>query len=371
MTSPDSAMKSSAGHLLSFTGTATIPAIMWLEDYYNCDCTKEVVGKGVPSTEHSVMSSYGHKGEFECYRHLIEDVFKTGPLSIVSDTYDYWNVLTNYLPKLKESILNRDGKIIIRGDSGDPIDIICGTFGKIGNEKIEEVEGLTIDSVEQYYKDRISKTKKFYDKVNLMTAWYTRIDDEIYSLNTDFDDYNVVVVKKIDMTPEMKGTVEILWDIFGGHINDKGYKVLDPHIRAIYGDGITIERASEIYRRLEKKGFAVSNCTLGIGSYTYQYRTRDTFGFALKCTHSVVDGVEQYIYKDPITDSDNFKKSQKGICYVYRSGEDILYSDEHTIEDMKKEEFKNNLLEVVFEDGQLIKEYTLKEIRERLHKGSF
>lgn len=313
MTSPDSAMKSSAGHLLSFTGTATIPAIMWLEDYYNCDCTKEIVGKGVPSTEHSVMSSYGDTGEFECYRHLIEDTFPTGPLSIVSDTYDYWNVLTNYLPKLKESILNRDGKIIIRGDSGDPIDIICGTFGNTTHEKV-------------------------------------------------------------DMTPEMKGTVEILWEIFGGHINEKGYKVLDPHIGAIYGDGITIERAAEIYRRLEEKGFAASNCTLGIGSYTYQYRTRDTFGFALKCTHSVVDGVERHIYKDPITDKiegNNFKKSQKGMCYVYRDKENILYTDEHTIEDMKKEEFKNNLLETVFENGKLIKEFTLKEIRNKLHKGDF
>ena len=392
MTSPDSAMKSSAGHLLSFTGTATIPAIMWLEDYYNCDCTKEVVGKGVPSTEHSVMSSYGREGEFECYRHLIEDVFKTGPLSMVSDTYDYWNVITNYLPRLKDLIMGREGKIIIRGDSGDPVDIVCGTFGKGYDEQIEEVEGLTLENVKEYYKNKAEAE----NRVNIeYHYWYTRIDNEVYYVkcnhsyyddndpDCEFDSDNYyyhsevddVEVEKVDMTPEMKGTVELLWEIFGGHVNSKGYKVLDPHIGAIYGDGITIERATAIYERLEKKGFAVNNCTLGIGSYSYLGKlSRDSLGFALKCTNSVINDVEQQIYKDPITDKvagENFKKSQKGMCYVYRNGEDILYTDEHTIEDMGTAKFADNLLETVFENGVLVKEYTLAEIRNTLHKGGF
>ena len=383
MTSPESAMKASAGHLTSFTGTATIPSIVWLEQYYNCDSRKEVVGKGVPSTEHSVMSSYGREGEFECYRHLIEDVFKTGPLSMVSDTYDYWNVITNYLPRLKNSILNRDGKIIIRGDSGDPVDIICGEL-KASDYMV--VDGLTEEGIKDYFK---KYSEEHYDFGGTHTSWYrVRIADKLYEVTCEhawvedeedsdgmyIAEVEYVDVKEIEITPAMKGTVELLWDIFGGTVNSKGYKVLDPHIGAIYGDSITLDRAKAIYARLEEKGFAVNNCTLGIGSYTYQYNTRDTFGFALKATNSVIDGVEKHIYKDPITDKvkgNNFKKSQRGMCYVYRDGDDILYTDEHTIEELKEEKYADNLLHTIFEDGKVVNEVSLAEIRCRLHKGEF
>ena len=384
MTSPESAMKASAGHLTSFTGTATIPSIVWLEQYYNCDSRKEVVGKGVPSTEHSVMSSYGRDGEFECYRHLIEDVFKTGPLSMVSDTYDYWNVITNYLPRLKESILNRDGKIIIRGDSGDPVDIICGEL-KASDYIV--VEGLTENGIKDYFKNEAQNT---YPWNGTSESYYNvRIGDYLYEVTCehvwengeteDEDGYYTSIVEDVyydkkEITPAMKGTVELLWDIFGGTVNSKGYKVLDPHIGAIYGDSITLDRAKAIYARLEEKGFAVNNCTLGIGSYTYQYNTRDTFGFALKATNSVIEGVEKQIYKDPITDrvkGNNFKKSQRGMCYVYRDGDDILYTDEHTIEELKEEKYADNLLQTIFEDGKVVNEVSLAEIRGRLHKGEF
>ncbi|OOM13858.1 nicotinate phosphoribosyltransferase [Clostridium saccharobutylicum] len=297
----ESAQVSSAGHLLSFTGTATISSILYLEKYYNCNIENEVVGIGTPSTEHSVMCSYG-TDELKAYRRLINEVFPSGMLSIVSDTYDYWNIITNILPTLKQDILNRDGKIIIRGDSGDPIKIICGDIEAPQN------------------------------------------------------------------SPAYKGTVELLWEIFGGQINSKGYKVLNSHIGAIYGDSITVERCEEICNKLMQKGFAVSNCTFGIGSYTYQYNTRDTFGFALKATHAIINGEEQFIFKDPKTDIGKFKKSQKGMCYVYKNGDDIVYKDELTIKEA--EEYKDNLLDIVFKDGKLIKDYSLKEIRNKLH-GKF
>lgn len=294
----ESAESSSAGHLLSFTGTATIPAIIYLEKYYNCDIEKEEVAYGTPSTEHSVMCSYG-RDEYSAYKRLINEVFPSGVISIVSDTYDYWNLIVSMLPNLKNDILNRDGKVVIRGDSGDPVKIICG-------------------------------------------------DD-----TADKD------------SPEYKGTVELLWDIFGGRVNSKGYKVLNSHIGTIYGDSITVERCEEMCKRLMKKGFAVSNCVFGIGSYTYQYNTRDTFGFALKATHAVIKGEEKFIFKDPKTDIGNFKKSQKGMCYVYRDGDDILYKDQLTIEEQSQ--YKDNLLLSVFKNGKLIKDYSLDEIRKRLH----
>ncbi|AZV56494.1 nicotinate phosphoribosyltransferase [Clostridium sp. AWRP] len=298
--SVESAEVSGAAHLLSFIGTATIPAISFLEKYYNCNVEEELVGIGTPSTEHSVMCSYG-EDELTAYKRLITEAFPSGILSIVSDTYDYWNVITNILPKLRDDIINRDGKIVIRGDSGDPVKIICG------------------------------------DK------------DALVGSN------------------EYKGTVELLWDIFGGEVNSKGYKVLNSKIGTIYGDSITVQRCEQICKELEEKGFAVNNCTFGIGSYTYQYNTRDTFGFALKATYAVIDGKEKFIFKDPKTDKDNFKKSQKGMCYVYKNGQDILYKDELTIEEQAK--CKDNLLQVVFKDGKLIKDYSLKEIRNRLYES--
>lgn len=303
MSCVESAMSSNAGHLLSFISTATIPTITYLEKYYNCNIENEIVGLGTPSTEHSVMSSYTKNGEIDCYKKLIQKYSK-GTLSVVSDTYDYWSLITKELPKLKQDIMARNGKIVIRPDSGDPIKMICG-----------DIES----------------------KVN---------------------------------TSEYKGSVEVLWDIFGGTINSKGYKVLDSHIGLIYGDSITVERCEEICKQLEQKGFATSNITFGVGSYTYQYNTRDTFGFALKATHSIVNEEERFIFKDPKTDNGNFKKSQKGMCVVYKDkNEKIIYKDELTIKET--EQYKDNLLTTVFKDGKIIKEYNLKEIRQKLNNGEF
>lgn len=296
----ESAESSGAAHLLSFVGTATIPSIVYLENYYLCDVESELVGVGTPSTEHSVMCSYG-VDEYQAYKRLLTEVFPEGTLSIVSDTYDYWNVFTDILPRLKDDILSRNGKIVIRGDSGDPVKIICG------------------------------------DEMSLVGS------------------------------EAFKGTVELLWDIFGGEVNSKGFKVLNSKIGTIYGDSITTERCEAICMGLEAKGFAANNCVFGIGSYTYQYNTRDTFGFALKATHAVIKGKETFIFKDPKTDTGNFKKSQKGMCYVYRDGEDILYKDELTINEQAS--YTDNLLELVFKDGQLIKNESLKTIRNRLHKN--
>lgn len=387
MAAQEAAYRASAGHLLSFTGTATIPAIIWLENYYNCDSTKEIVGKGVPSTEHSVMSSYGREGEFECYRHLIEDVFPNGPLSIVSDTYDYWNVLTNYLPRLKNSIAKRSGKIVIRGDSGDPIDIICG---ELKAEDYMLVDGLTEDGIKAYFKKYAEENYKWNGAYE---SWYrVRIDDYLYEVKcyhrweddtSDEDstsegyytaEVDEVEINKIEITPAMKGTLEILLDVFGYTVNEKGYKVLPSYIGAIYGDSITLDRIGEIYRRCADKKIAVSNVTLGIGSFTYQYVTRDSLGFALKATHSIINGEERQIYKDPKTDKvkgNNFKKSQKGLCYVFHDGDDIRYTDEHTFEEMAKPEFANNLLRPVFRDGKLLVDESLATIRNRLHNGAF
>ena len=150
-------------------------------------------------------------------------------------------------------------------------------------------------------------------------------------------------------------------ETFGGHTNAKGYKELDPHIGAIYGDSITIARATAICERLKAKGFASTNVVLGIGSYTYQYNTRDTFGFAMKATYGEVNGEGRPIFKDPKTD-DGTKKSARGLIKINRSEEGFEMEDDV---DWAAEGL--GALEVVFRDGMLLREETLAEIRERLN----
>ena len=289
----EAALMSAAGHLLSFTGTDTIPSIDFLEDYYNANSDNELVGGSVAATEHSVMCMGTNLGEQETFKRLITEVYPNGIVSIVSDTWDLWKVLTEYLPNLKNEVLSRDGKVVIRPDSGDPVDIICGNPN--GNS-----------------------------------------------------------------TEEKKGVIELLWDIFGGTINDKGYKELDSHIGAIYGDSITLDRAAQICERLKKKGFASTNVVLGIGSFTYQYNTRDTFGFAMKATYGEVNGEGREIYKDPITD-DGTKKSAKGLIKIEKQNGSYQLIDQVSWKEEQQGELKE-----IFRDGELIVDDTLAEIRKRV-----
>ncbi len=290
--------KSGSGHLLSFNGTDAVPAIDYMEQYYLADSDKELVGGSVPATEHSVMCMGEKATELQTFLRLINDTYPTGIVSIVSDTWDFWKVMTEYLPLLKNNIMKRDGKVVIRPDSGDPVDIICG----VGS------------------------------------------------------------IHKPAETPETKGAVEVLWDIFGGTVNEKGYKVLDPHIGLIYGDSITLERSDEILKRLKAKGFASSNIVFGVGSYTYQYSTRDTFGFAMKATWGQVNGEGIEIFKDPATDSGT-KKSAKGRLKVFEcpiTGQIKLEDQAAGFEERK------GLLQTVFRDGEARNVQSFQVIRERL-----
>ncbi|MFD0589021.1 nicotinate phosphoribosyltransferase [Paenibacillus sp. GCM10027627] len=297
MSSLEAAKGSGAGHLLSFTGTDTIPAILYLEDYYNANVENELVGTSIPATEHSVMCAHG-RDEMASYRYLIKEVYPNGFVSIVSDTWDLWSVLDVVIRGLKEDILSRDGKVVIRPDSGDPVTILCGDP----------------DSDHEF---------------------------------------------------ERKGVIEVLWDIFGGTLTDKGYKQLDSHIGAIYGDAITIDRCREICEKLAAKGFASTNMVYGIGSFTYQYNTRDTFGFALKSTFTVVNGEERKIFKDPKTDSNKMKKSQTGLVKVIDQNGTLQYIDNLSL--AQYGEFADtDLLEDIFVDGGIVREQSLSEIRTAL-----
>lgn len=313
------AASSGAAHLLSFVGTDTIPAIDYLENYYNANAEKELIGTSVPASEHSVMSMGSKEGELETFRRMITETYPSGIVSIVSDTYDFWKVITEYTQVLKQEILNRKpnalglAKTVFRPDSGNPVDILCGFPTQVIDGRLYKVHPLgTLDS---------------------------------------------------DPTTELeaKGAVECLWDVFGGTINEKGYKVLHERVGLIYGDSITPERAETILKKLEAKGFASNNIVFGIGSYTYQFSTRDSFGFAMKATYGEINGVPQEIFKDPVTDKGD-KKSAKGLLSVHRWENDYFMK-----ESVPRHQEALSLLEEVFVDGKLVRDQSLAEIRERLN----
>ena len=129
----------------------------------------------------------------------------------------------------------------------------------------------------------------------------------------------------------------------------------------IYGDSITLERQKEIYRRLEEKGFAATNLVLGVGSYTYQYKSRDSLGFAMKATWCKVGNEEREIFKDPKTD-DGTKKSLKGLICVKKENGKYVAEDQVPLY-----EEATGCLETVFEDGILCRKQSLAEIRKNVN----
>lgn len=290
MSGREDAILSGMGHLLSFSGTDTIPAIVGANEYYGADLT---CGGSVPATEHSVMCAGEQDNELETFRHLIEDVYPSGIVSVVSDTWDLWRVLTEYVPALKEKILARNGKLVIRPDSGDPVNIICG--------------------------DPDPNTTRNPESAR-------------------------------------KGTLRLLAEAMGtdghGHINKAG---------AIYGDSITLERADAILKRTVRElHLSPYNMVFGIGSYTYEYVTRDTYGFAMKATAVRRGGNLVNIFKNPVTDSGE-KKSLKGIPAVYKDSKGYFVRDEQ-----KPEELDNCAFRKVFSNGKLLIEYSFDDIRQRV-----
>jgi nicotinamide phosphoribosyltransferase len=363
MDSVDAVISSGLGHLTSFLGSDSLPTIYGARKYYNAE---GMVCGSVNATEHSVMCAGGKEDEVETFRRLLE-TYPTGILSVVSDTWDLWKVCTEHVVTLKEEIMSRDGKLVIRPDSGDPVDILCGLdikeYESLEDAKEDFEDDLTDNQVHGEREFTISETRtvKVADKYYELTAdvEWNRYDKQYYFVEeTNFK------VKEKEVIPSVKGVIELLWDVFGGTINEQGYKVLDLHIGAIYGDSITIDRADEICRRLEAKGFASTNVVLGIGSFTYQYNTRDTFGFAMKATYCEVDGVGREIFKDPITD-DGTKKSATGLLAVFKDEIGSSYQL-HDRCDWKTE--SKSELKTIYKNGHFENVTDLKEIRERLKK---
>lgn len=367
MSGPEDAARAGFGHLISFIGTDTLPAMDYAEDYYDAD---GLIAISVPASEHAVATSnilgieqglvrglgsvpnkVRQDSEFIFLNDLITRKFPTGIVSYVADSFDFWAVLTEILPQLKDTIMAREashvapGKLVIRPDSGDPVKVVCGM------DVIDVDSGKWADYTAGYDKASI---------INMLSE--EGVDGDVLKMNGKY--WMVSNLSQEVSEAEVKGAIQVLWEIFGGTVTDTGYKLLDSHIGLIYGDSITTKRAEEILRRLADKGFASGNVVFGVGSYTYQCNTRDSFGFAVKATYTEVEGKGIAIFKDPKTDSK--KKSAKGLLFVgYNTdrGGNFFLEDDVTREE---EDSADNLLQPIFEDGKFFNVQTLSDIRKTL-----
>lgn len=347
------AAQSEFGQLINSMGTDTIPAILYARRYYNMK--GKFVAGSIPASEHSVATTnigfivgrlQGENpdltldearflAEVEFMKRYITEIFPKGFVSYVADSYDFWAIITKAAAILKQEIMARDGRVVFRPDSGIPEHIIAGY-------RIEEFE--TEDG--------------FYNKgsfaLKTEVAYFKDTDRYVLLSQTDDDDKEITRHEAI-------GAIQCLWEIFGGEVNSKGYKVLDTHVGLIYGDSITVARAKDIFERLKEKGFASSNIVYGVGSFTTQYTTRDSLGMAVKATGAVIDGQQIMVVKEPKTDLS--KKSAKGFLKVVRN----MFGQLELIDNCQLEEVqsKDNELRRVFYNGKLIVDEDLTTIRER------
>lgn len=363
MSGPEDAARTGMGHLSSFLGSDTLGSVLYAGQYYGAT---GFVAASVPATEHAVATSNILRIEQEldadtyefktveqmdiCHvmeknnedARLVAEMmflyelmlkFPTGILSYVTDSFDFWAVLTNGLPYLKDVIMRREGngvtpgKLVIRPDSGDPETVICG-----------------------YREGQFRRTKQ--GLAYPLEAW---------NGSAFIGGENVIP------ECEIQGALECLYNIFPGGVNEKGYNVLDEHIGLIYGDSITTQRCLAILEHMEQKGWASGNVVFGVGSFTYQCNTRDTFGFAVKATHTTVNGNDIAIFKDPKTDSK--KKSAKGRLFVSKTEWNKDDGEEFTLMDNVTEQLEQsplNALTVRFRNGEFFNLTTLDMIRSKL-----
>lgn len=380
------------GHLTSFKGTDSFPAVYTAKRIYGQSYPISNIGSSVPATEHSVMCANiaweggnelieeerRFKGELQTFRRFLTETYPTGITSVVSDTYNFWRTVSEILPALRKEIMERDGKLVIRPDSGDPVHIVTG------------YKAIHLECAKKAYYEHLSKLEASDTMLNAVlnmkleninygiAGWLLSEGYEMVVDREDFEVADTVLLKNAYMVgsanvvtrpvAEIDGAIKTLYNIFGGTINSKGFKVLDEHIGLIYGDSITLERANEILKRLYEMGFASSNVVFGVGSYTYQYMTRDTFAFAVKATLASIGGKEIMLAKDPKTDS-GVKKSAFGGVTPMWDGDKLKAVDGYGFQSFADVlEHPACALRLVFSDSEQFGYTTLGDIRNNIDK---
>lgn len=355
--------------LLSSCGTDNMPSLDYAERYYGSTNKQGLLAGSVSAGEHSVTTlgiltmmealEIGLVDGEEAYVDYVLDRIPTGIFSYVSDSFDYWALVDQVLPNVKERIMKRDGKFVVRGDSGNPVHIIAGYRIKEVDSTSKEFTGcgaaVTSELLHRKAKEAYAKG---YEVINFKGTLDNEVFYKIFKDSTG--DFGLKGITR----SEAVGTIQRLYEIFGGTVNEQGFKVLDSHIGMIYGDGINLQRQHEILQRLEDKGFMSLNIVFGVGSYSLNMVGRDHLGMAIKATNAIVEIngqlVDKPIYKDPKTDSS--KKSARGLLQVTVEGNKVVaWKDCVT-----REEEGQGALRVVLEDSQHLNLETLFTVRDRL-----
>jgi nicotinamide phosphoribosyltransferase len=287
VSSVESAGLGGSAHLLSFNGSDTVLASRFAQRYYGA---KAVYGKSIPATEHSIMTLLGPEGEKQIFRHVL-DAYPEGLVACVSDSYNIFRAVEEYWGgEFKDEILKRQGTLVIRPDSGDPVMTLLSVF-------------------------------------------------------------------------------DILFDKFGFTTNTKGFRVLPPQVRVIQGDGVDHESIPLLYDALKEKGISAENLVLGMGGALLQKVNRDTQKFALKCSYAEVAGEGLDVKKQPMEmNADgklvaSFKTSKAGrLKLVKEEGKYRTIAQDERLD-------LEDVMEVVFEDGEIRQSHAFEEVRERAQKS--
>jgi len=277
VSSGESAALGGLAHLVNLMGSDTLEAIVAARRYYNAD----MAGFSIPAAEHSTMTSWGPDREQAAYENMLDAFDGEGSIvAVVSDSYDLNNAVSEIWGAiLRDKVLGRIGTLVVRPDSGDPIE-----------------------------------------------------------------------------TPLR--TVTTLWDRFGGTINSKGYRVLNPKVRVIQGDGMNFQSIKKLVDRMIEEGFAIDNIAFGMGGGLLQLVNRDSLRFAMKANAMKdANGIWHDISKRPLTDPT--KASKAGQQAVVRKGAKLIAARLDSIDPAQ------DLLVPVWRDGELLVRHSFDEVRAR------
>lgn len=333
-----------------FVGTDTMGALVFCKEYYNEECA----GFSVIASEHSVHCSYGARDmEPESYRHIIEEVKRVcanvNPasgviiLSLVSDTYNIYNVVKRIIPGLRNEFIgwtNNHGipiKIVVRPDSGDPATVLFG------------------------YKQNELNIHKFTGKQLLTRIGWGYTTEEQKTVDTIIRVAEDMKISKEEAAELVdKGVVQILMDEFEFTTNSKGFRVLHPQVGVLQGDGVSYKMMQKMYRIMIHLKIDIMNVVFGSGGKYLQAHDRDEQCYATKVIHVIIDGNGICVQKNPITDAG--KKSRKGYVKLVRTG--LTWKDYITLQsgDPGFDEAIDVLI-TVFLNGELVVEYDFVDIR--------
>lgn len=394
-------------HLTSFVGSDAVSGVDFAEDVYGANVDEELVSASVPATEHSTQTAtirqiinspdfknltsefydrtpggydgkkkYSNEliGEYGLFKRLLEQ-YPTGILSVVSDSYDFFGVLTEILPRLKDEIMGRDGKLVLRPDSGNPVDIICGevdfikadseidALKKLNENFLKEWEGHAIRNATYLHVGKFKISGEYFT----ISAIYLADECPKNPNKLEIIERRSVEVKKIVPKPHEIGAVQCLYNVFGGTPTSTGHITLDGHVGLIYGDSINASMMDEILTKLSRNGFSAQNVVYGIGSYSYNMSSRDSWGMAMKATWVEINKVSTPIYKQPKT-GDGLKNSAYGRLKVTGSDGKYTLVDQS---DISKYNSAKDVMKTVYRDGVFHEVTTLNDIRTRLYGDKF